>query len=257
MTTVTTSNDIIAILDSSGSMWNLKREPMEALNGFISDQKAANDDGTFSLWTFNTVVTNVIDDQPLRDVKPYTDYNPSGMTAICDAIGKAIDMKLTKNNHKDVICLVVTDGMENSSQEYNGDQIKQMISNMEINHNWKFIYIGANQDVFTVGAGYGMNKGNCVAFSPEIGGLIQITRNMSATVSAYRSSSYRDEMNLNRAVLPERADSCPINSVVSRDYSTSGFRPPRVIRQKNCRNLMQESPPPIINQNGFLMDVSM
>ena len=253
MTTVTTSNDIIAILDSSGSMLNLNGEPMEALNGFISDQKASNDDGTFSLWTFNTVVTNVIDDQPLRDVKPYTDYTPSGMTAICDAIGKAIDMKLTKNNHKDVICLVVTDGMENSSQEYNGDQIKQMISNMEINHNWKFIYLGANQDVFTVGAGYGMNQANCVSFSPEIGGLLQVTRNMSATISAYRSSSYRDGMNFN---LEGQADICPINSVVSRD-STSGLRPRLIVRQKNCRILMQESPPPIINQNGFLMDVSM
>ena len=250
MTTTTTTNDIVALLDSSGSMGALHTEPMEALNGFISDQKSANAEGTFSLWTFNTLATNVIDDQPLSDVKPYTDYTPSGMTAICDAIGKAITMKLTKKNHKDVICLVVTDGLENASLEYKGSQIKRMISNMETKHNWKFIYIGANQDVFTVGAGLGMNRDNCASYSQEVGGLIRVTRQMSANVSAYRSTPSQEDRHLHLEILPERAESCPSRksrNLHSND-SPSGLRPPPVVRQKTIRQVLL-TPPPLVRQN--------
>jgi hypothetical protein len=63
--------DIIFLLDESGSMDTMGKEPVQAVNKFIEDQKSIlGDDGaTFSLWKFNSTVTKLIDDIPLKDVK--------------------------------------------------------------------------------------------------------------------------------------------------------------------------------------------
>ena len=122
--------DIIALLDESGSMSSMAHEPEEAINNFIQDQKKANEDGTFSLWTFNNKVTKIMDDESLKDIKPYKNFRPGGMTALYDAIGNAITLKLTKKNKNNVVCLIVTDGHENSSREFNSAQIKKMICDL-------------------------------------------------------------------------------------------------------------------------------
>ena len=98
-------------MDKSGSMHSMGDEPLQALNGFIQEQrKAIKDDATFSLWTFNDKVQLVIDDQPLQLVKEINEYEPEGMTAMNDAIGKAIITKYRKFKSNNVVCLIITDG---------------------------------------------------------------------------------------------------------------------------------------------------
>jgi hypothetical protein len=186
---VNTRNDIITLLDSSASMCNINKEAVDSLNEFISEQqKIDNSNATFSLWTFNNKSTNIIDDQILKDVQPYTNFIPTGMTSIYDAIGDAITLKLTKKNYKDVICLIITDGIENSSKYYNNIQIKEMINDMELNNNWKFIYLGANQDVYTEGNKLGLNHEKCISFNCDImGDMLKVTRNISSNILSYRS----------------------------------------------------------------------
>ena len=108
MSTVTVQ-DIIVIMDQSGSMNSMGDEPLQALNDFILEQqKSIEDDATFSLWTFNDKVQLVIDDQPLQSVKEITKYEPVGMTAMNDAIGKAIITKYRKFKSNNVVCLIIT-----------------------------------------------------------------------------------------------------------------------------------------------------
>ena len=216
----TTQCDIIVLLDSSGSMGSMGSEPMEAMNSFVNDQKLSNQDGTFSLWTFDTDVTMVIDDKPLKDIQPYTEFIPKGMTAIHDAIGKAITTKLTKKNKNNVICLIVTDGNENSSREYSGADIKRLISKMEDIYKWKFIYIGANQDVVVAGNALGIRNGFCSPFNQKAGDLLRVTRQASAGVSAYRSGSEPLHLNVSRA------KSCP-------NHHPLDSLPPPVTRQSH------------------------
>jgi len=210
METIAKSHDIIIILDESGSMGNLGVEPVQAVNVFIKDQqKCLNDrESTFTLWKFNSIVSNVIDNIPLYAVKEFTDYNPSSMTALNDAIGTAISTKKQKANFKDVICLIVTDGLENCSSQYNSQQIKKMISEMETEHGWKFIYIGANQDSFAVGQTIGVNR--CANFDISPGGLSREIKSMSNAVSAFRHSSATNTP-MDDIKIEQPVNTCPAN----------------------------------------------
>jgi hypothetical protein len=213
--------NILFILDESGSMEDMGVEPVQAVNKFIDDQKVAmGDDGaTFSLWKFNSTVVKVIDDVPLKDVKEFSDFEPKNMTALYDAIGHAIDTKKKKNSFDNVVCIILTDGLENSSTEYSAATIRSMIKDMEENHNWKFVYLGANQDAFAVGGAMGVV--NCAQYECEMGEMIGITRDVSDAVSSYRAHS----SNIGRKAaltLPERpiqtSDACSARRQMSSPY---------------------------------------
>ena len=184
-----TIQDIIVIMDKSGSMHSMGDEPLQALNGFIQEQrKAIKDDATFSLWTFNDKVQLVIDDQPLQLVKEINEYEPEGMTAMNDAIGKAIITKYRKFKSNNVVCLIITDGKENCSREYTSSSIRCLIKEAEEKKNWKFIFLGANQDVFKEGTKIGFNTKRCAEYMPTCpGALAQLSRDVSGTVTRYRS----------------------------------------------------------------------
>lgn len=181
--------DIVFILDESGSMTSMGEEPVQAVNKFIKDQKdAMGDDGaTFSLWKFNSEVVKLIDDVQLKDVQEFTDFQPKDMTALYDAIGQAIDSKKKKECYDNVVCIILTDGLENSSSKYSAKNISDMIKDMETNHNWKFVYLGANQDAFQVGGGMGVAR--CAQYNCLPGEMIGVTRAVSDAVTSYRVNS--------------------------------------------------------------------
>jgi len=213
--------DILFLLDESGSMSSMGIEPVQAVNKFIDDQKAAmGDDGaTFSLWKFNSTVVKLIDDMPLKDVGEFSDFQPKDMTSLYDAIGSAIDTKKKKNSFNNVVCIILTDGLENSSTEYSAEIIRNMIKDMEENHNWKFVYLGANQDAFAVGSTMGV--GRCAQYTCDPGEMIGITREVSDAVSSYRAHS----SNIGRKAaltLPERTTQTA-NASSSRRQMTSPY----------------------------------
>ena len=200
------TQDIMFLLDESGSMGSMGNEPIQAVNAFIQEQKKTleKDGSTFSLWKFNSNVTKLIDDVPLHDVEEFKDYNPSSMTALYDAIGEAINNKKKKEKYDDVVCVILTDGLENSSNVFSISQIKSMIKDMEKNHNWKFIYLAANQDAFSVGTNMGMQADFCSNYRCEPGEMIGATRKVSKAVSSYRSRSATDGKEANLSLTVDR-----------------------------------------------------
>ena len=187
--TVGATQDLIVILDDSGSMSSMGNEPLESLNGFIKEQQAEGDpDTTFSLWMFNTSVRKILDDVKLSDVKPVTEYDPQSMTALNDAIGAAIMCKLSKPKSDNVVCLVITDGLENSSSSHTKSGIHSMIKTCEKEKNWKFIFMGANQDVFKEGSNMGFNPSRCTSYDQQCpGNLRRASNEVSDSVLQYRT----------------------------------------------------------------------
>ena len=120
-------------------------------------------------------------------LKEFVDFSPSDMTALYDAIGQAINTKKKKEKYDNVVCIILTDGLENSSVEYTLENIKSMTKEMESNHNWKFVYLGANQDAFAVGTKMGMDC--CASYACAPGEMINVARNLSDAVSSYRTRS--------------------------------------------------------------------
>ena len=213
--------DIIFILDESGSMLSMGIEPVQAVNKFINDQKAAmGDDGaTFSLWKFNSDVVKLIDDVLLKDVEEFSDFQPKNMTSLYDAIGHAIDTKKQKSSFNNVVCIILTDGMENSSTKYSAANIRSMIKDMEDNHNWKFVYLGANQDAFAIGGTMGVNR--CAQYTCATGEMIDVTREVSEAVTSYRVNSATIGRKA-ALTLPERPTQTP-NEFSSRRQMTSPY----------------------------------
>ena len=76
------------------------------------------------------------------------DYNPGAMTPLYDAVAKTIQHveSLAKAGDK-VMVMIDTDGLENSSREYNQNQIKTMVSDKK-EAGWEFLFMASGLDDF-------------------------------------------------------------------------------------------------------------
>jgi hypothetical protein len=179
------SSDIIILIDESGSMKTMGNEPLEALNYFIRDQqKTAPVGSKLTIWKFNNKVTTVIDKVLLTDVNEITEFNPSGMTSLYDAIGRSI---IDHESSRNVTCVILTDGYNNSSVDFNSEMIKKLVIERENDYGWIFHFLGANQDSFTSGRCIGIKR--CATFSATQGCIDNITsilRNTSVEITKDR-----------------------------------------------------------------------
>lgn len=149
---------IIFVIDESGSMQGTESDVIGGFNNFIEQQKLHHQGKiTFSLYKFNSYWSRILNDLPIEEIRPLTsgDYTPGGLTALYDTIGNAIadienQSKYTKSEHKAsmVMMVIITDGQENASREYDSRKIKQMIQELEQSENWQFIYLGTDLENF-------------------------------------------------------------------------------------------------------------
>jgi uncharacterized protein YegL len=183
---------IAVVLDESGSMASCLDATIAGFNEYVAGQRAATDAGAGYL-TLNKFegghIRTVFADRPLSEVPPLDrrNYTPNGGTNLLDAIGHTIEQvnaTLDGKKKKDrpgVIIVITTDGEENSSRNYNNDQIKAMVAAAE-KSDWSFVFMGANIDSFSVGSAFGMNAMNTVNYS---------TANMSGTMAALSATTTR------------------------------------------------------------------
>jgi hypothetical protein len=193
------TNDIIFILDKSGSMTSMGKEPQESLNEFINEQKELakelNDGSRFTLYTFNQKMDLVVNDVPLVDVEAYKGFFPSGLTSLYDTIGSAINNKLSSKNPRNTVCVILTDGDDNCSQTFTADSIKNLMTNTETEYGWKFIFLAANQDAFSVGATIGVEHGRCSSFAATPEGMRGVCKGASNAIRSYRTSTNSGDEN--------------------------------------------------------------
>jgi len=144
------------ILDESGSMQSCKDATISGFNEYVQElQKDTETTYTMTFTKFNTTkVETVFSNKPLSEVPFLTQdtFIPDAMTPLYDAIGKVINE--VDNTKENVLCVIVSDGQENSSREFTIDSAKSLITEKE-KGSWKFMYLGANQDAWQVGHGIG------------------------------------------------------------------------------------------------------
>lgn len=148
---------IVFILDRSGSMRNLQKDTIEGFNSLIEKQKQETSKATITTVLFDNEYKIIHENVDIKKVKLLTDqdYYARATTALYDAIGITINKvgaylnSLEESNRPDQVrVVIITDGEENASHEFNKDQIKEMISHQTEKYNWEFIYLGANVDSF-------------------------------------------------------------------------------------------------------------
>ena len=150
---------LVLVLDSSGSMASQKNDIIGGVNETIRVQRkvepSENASTFFNIFTFSDYVSAPKDHT--LDTVPFLNedtYIPSGMTALYDAMGSAIDKY---KNEYGVIFIVATDGEENSSKSYTHKQIVESVKNLREKQNWNFIYLSEDIDTFKQGDAIGIN----------------------------------------------------------------------------------------------------
>lgn len=145
--------NICFIIDKSGSMYPSTEDVIGGFNRIVEEQKAIKDGKvTVSLYTFNGTVDEEYIGVDINDIKEFK-YSAGGSTAMNDGIGTAIFKVGQWLHNKDengeempgkTLVVVMTDGMENSSQEYSLKQVRDMIKEQTEKYSWEFIYQGCD-----------------------------------------------------------------------------------------------------------------
>lgn len=189
--------DITLVLDRSGSMSSIRDATLEGVNSFLTKQREEPGEATFTLVQFDDYYEIVHDAIPLADVPLLSveTFVPRGSTALLDAMGKTINniktrQKLLSDADKPAktILVIVTDGGENSSQEYSRDQVFEIVKALDDVEDWDIIYLGANQDAITVAARMGIRSSSSASYLCSAGNVGNVYKNLSRTVSSNRNT---------------------------------------------------------------------
>ncbi|MGV8963802.1 MAG: VWA domain-containing protein [Candidatus Saccharimonadaceae bacterium] len=158
----------LIILDESGSMDSIKSATIFGFNEVVQtikgiEKKYPEQKHFISFVTFNGFgIKTLLDKQPASSLSQINEntYLPCSSTPLFDAIGLSVlklRIDLAGIENLNVLVTILTDGEENSSKEFNGQQIKKIIDEQR-SLGWTFTYIGANQDVEKVAAAISINN---------------------------------------------------------------------------------------------------
>ncbi len=198
---------IAVLLDRSGSMGAVKDETISGFNYFLKEQQAAGDNATFTLVQFDSESTDVIHEaRQIREVPGLNQdtYLPRGCTPLLDALGQTIISTgktlagIPEANRPDkVVFVVITDGEENASHQFTKARVKDMINHQTGKYNWKFIYLGANQDAFAEAGSVGINMATAANYAPAQTEVAFM--GTSANVARYRRSGQSEVLHYSDA----------------------------------------------------------
>lgn len=198
--------DVTVVVDRSGSMDACRQEAENGVNHFIDEQRKQSGECLFTLVQFDTEYEFVHKGKPIAEVGKFT-LVPRGMTALLDAVGRAINEtgeRLAAMDENDrpglIVFVIVTDGQENSSHEFKRPQVKEMIERQQSQYQWKFTFLGANQDAFAEAAGLGIAADAVANYSVK--SSARAFAAASSNVNRMRSATVRGQ-SVNCAYTPD------------------------------------------------------
>lgn len=189
--------DITIILDRSGSMESVKSDTIGGFNNFLSEQQKIEGEASISLIQFDDQYEVVYTDKNIHSADRLTDstFQPRGMTALFDAIGRTINsvgQRLAalpeSERPNQVLFVILTDGFENASREFNAMKIGEMIKHQRDVYKWEFMFIGANQDAILSAKKIGIAPANALTFAANTEGTQAVYDMMSEKIGRYRVS---------------------------------------------------------------------
>jgi hypothetical protein len=218
--------DITLILDRSGSMASLQNDVIGGFNTFLKEQRS-NDvvDARLTLIQFDHEFDTIHECLAVADVPDLSPerYKPRGSTALYDAIGMAIqqakarakgvtipgaapsrridlDLEIPKQTF---LFVIFSDGEENSSKKYKGEQILEMIKAQE-DKGWQFVYMGTTIDQLQEAAsvGLGTTPGQQILYTPTSTGVGTVFSELSKAYTIYTGtlSSTQGSGDFNRSI---------------------------------------------------------
>lgn len=190
--------EMVFILDKSGSMSGLEEDTIGGYNSMLGKQQKEEGEAIVTTVLFNNNYEIIHDRTNIEEIRPMTEkeYFVGGTTALLDAIGITINkiVKATRNTKKEyqadkVIFVIITDGMENASLEYNYEKIKAMIDRQKERYNWEFVFLGANIDAISTAAKFGIEEDRAVNYHADREGTKVSYNAVSEMMLQFRSEN--------------------------------------------------------------------
>lgn len=128
-------------------------------------------DNLVTIIEFDDQIHCNVENTPISETKKLVGWWAGGMTALYDAIGNCINtirLKMDADKREDKAALIViqTDGHENASSDYAGEEgrqkINKLINELEETKKWTFVFLGENIDQ-EVAAGMGFKMANTMS----------------------------------------------------------------------------------------------
>lgn len=191
------------VLDETGSMSWCADATISSFNEYLGTQRTVNDGNTcrVSLTKFSDTgrvirtpnqtganVRVVYESKDVHSAPQLTrqTYQPNGGTNLYDAIGATIaKLDASVKENQNVLVVIMTDGEENASREYNAQQIKALVEQRQAK-GWTFVYLGANQDAWKVGSTFGLSKGQTLSYN--VADMKSTMDTLSMATTSYRSA---------------------------------------------------------------------
>lgn len=197
ITTTGTPDEIICIIDRSGSMGSIQEDAQNGFNHFLAEQKDVPGEANLTLVEFDHECNEIYNRANLKSVEQYT-LNPRGCTALLDAIGRTLNSQPEFSKETKVIVVIVTDGGENSSKEYTRSQVFDLITSRR-EQGWEFLFLAADQDAISVGVSMGIASNKSANFARTASGTYSVHDTTSKYISSYRHGlvDVNSDVNLN------------------------------------------------------------
>ena len=190
--------ELVFILDKSGSMAGLESDTIGGYNAMMKKQREVEGEWKVTTVLFNQDYEFIHDRIDLKAMLPMRekDYQVGGSTALLDAIGKTVEkmiqvQRYTSSEHQaeKVLFIIITDGEENSSCKYSGEEIRRTIRSQNRKYGWEFIFLGANIDAVEAAKHFGIAENRAQNYHADAGGVRTNFEVISETVENYRCSS--------------------------------------------------------------------
>lgn len=171
--------ELVFILDRSGSMGGLESDTIGGFNRMIEQQKKESEKVNVTTILFDDDIDLIHNRFPIEAVQPLTDkeYYVRGCTALLDALGIGIGMmenvqeRLPEDYRAGrVLFVIITDGLENSSEEFTYEQIKRDIEAKK-ECGWEFLFLGANIDAGKEAEKIGIERNRSVVYENDHDGV--------------------------------------------------------------------------------------
>jgi Mg-chelatase subunit ChlD len=187
----------VHILDASGSMnsGDKIRVACDGINEEISLLKKDNTVDYTNTFVHFSGSNDYKIEQMLVPISQAKVVNMRGrdMTALNDAIGRTLDVLLTKvKNGEKVLIKIFTDGGENDSKLYQPTQVKKMIANCE-DKGFTITFVGVKSDVQKAIANYNIREDNTLVHDNTRGGVIKSFAMSADATKTYASRVAKGE----------------------------------------------------------------
>jgi len=194
--------DVVFILDRSGSMGGLESDTIGGFNSMLEKQRKIEGKAFITTVLFDDQYELLHDRVNIAKVNNITEkeYFVRGSTALLDAIGKtiakekAIQDTLGQNEKADkVLFVIITDGLENASKEYNSSTVKKLIETQKEKYGWEFLFLGANIDAIETANTIGISAERAVNYKSDSIGTKKNYDTLNKAVEEVRSGKDLDK----------------------------------------------------------------